>query len=144
MRVLARQCDVVLVDRYGLPYRLGKEQPLVVGAHEAVGCIEGITFIQGLEDGSGIALRLPVSKRCAGHDLRGHEAQADSCDRLRGGQQREGLRVEDAGPNKLVNAITESMGCFARQGMQAFARLGGCGRPRGPRLSIGVSLVPLS
>ena len=89
------QCDVVLVDRYGLPYRLGKEQPLVVGAHEAVGCIEGITFIQGLEDGSGIALRLPVSKRCAGHDLRGHEAQADSCDRLRGGQQREGLRVEE-------------------------------------------------
>ena len=84
----------ILVDLDGLPHRLGKEQPLVIGAHEAVGYIEWIAFFQGLEDGGNTPLRLPISNWCAGHDIRGHEAQADSHDELRGGQQRESLRVE--------------------------------------------------
>ena len=65
MRVSRTACeavrDIVLVDLDGLPHRLGKEQPLVVGAHEAVGCLEWITFLQGLEDGDNTPLRLPVS-----------------------------------------------------------------------------------
>ena len=78
--LLTKQCDVVWVDLDGLPHRLGEELPLVIGAHEAVGCLDRIAFLQGLEDGGNTPLRLPIRHGCASHDLRGHEAQAHSHD----------------------------------------------------------------
>ena len=88
---------------------------------------------------------LPISHGCASHDLRGHETQADSHDGLRGGQQREGLRVEDAGPNDLVNVIAEGMDLLRRESSPLESdRLRARQLPPRARRQRGVLLIPLS
>jgi hypothetical protein len=80
---LSSECDVILVDRDGLPHRLAQLVPLIVSADEIVRRRERVALLEGLNDEGDFPFRLPVCDRHALHDLRSHEAQADRHDGLR-------------------------------------------------------------
>ena len=103
--LLAGQCDVVLVDRDGRPHRLVQGVPLVVSAYEVVKCRRRIALPESLKDGGNFPTCLPVEDWHAFHDFGGHEAQADRHDGLRVRQQREGLRIVQAGTNEKLDMI---------------------------------------
>ena len=106
---LRGQCDVVLVDRDGLPHRLVQIVQLVVSAYEVVKCRKMVALPESLKDEGDLPNHLPVGDRHAFHDFGGHKSQSDRHDGLRVRQQREGIRIVHVGTNEELDMIAESM-----------------------------------